>query len=128
MINPYPFYEVLKGRNTKQFNHVAVITTAKGAILSIGTNTKTHPINKYNTQYRSDILHAEISAITKVDRSVFFNGTAIIVYSLRFGRSGSLLNAKPCKVCQDIMARYTNIKTIYFSNDKGQLEKLQYGY
>lgn len=110
--------------NVRNYHHIAFVTTAKGSILAVGTNDfRTHTLNKTNN-YRSDYIHAEIAAIVKVDRSIFYNDTPINMYSLRFGKDGRLLMAKPCDLCEAILERYTNIKNIFYSNEKGQIVKL----
>jgi len=105
------------------FNHVAIVTTSKGSVLSVGKNIgSTHPI--MIPYPKGMTVHAEIDAIVKVDKSIFYNGTKIIVYSLRFNRKGKLRNAKPCKFCQRILERYNNIGIIYYSDSDGKIQTL----
>ncbi len=85
-----------------KFDLKAVIFDKKGKVLSIGWNdyTKSHPYMKelsanFDEPYKI-FLHAEVAAILKCrDLS-----KAHRILVTRVGRSGRLLLAKPCKICQ----------------------------
>lgn len=80
----------------------AIIFDKKGKVLSIGYNNylKTHPymakLSAKQGMPQKIFLHAEVSAILKChDLS-----KAHKILVTRIGKSGELLLAKPCKICQ----------------------------
>ena len=82
----------------------AIIYDKKGRVLSIGENNyiKTHPYQAKlakaaGLEYQEKVfLHAEVSAIIRCkDLS-----KAHRILVTRVGKSGKLLLAKPCKICE----------------------------
>lgn len=80
-------------------DHIA-IATYKNRIVSIGRNlsNKTHPIQaKYANQanlHKKQFLHAEIAVLIKARQKID------TMYVFRIGKNGTLLNSKPCPICQ----------------------------
>lgn len=64
-------------------------------------------------------MHAEIRALKRV--KYHHNLT---VLSVRVNRDGELKNAKPCEDCMKVLLS-SGVKTILFSNDEGQIERLR---
>lgn len=99
-----------------QFDLKAVIYDKRGMVLSIGQNSyiKTHPyMKKLASQHGMPYkiyLHAEIDAILKCPDLK----KAYKMVITRVGRSGDLLLAKPCKICQSAIAA-TPIKHVEHS-------------
>lgn len=88
--------------SNNKFSLKAVIFDKKGKILSIGKNSylKSHP---YMAQLSAKLdmpykiyLHAEVDAILKCNDL----SKAHRILVTRVGRSGKLLLANPCKICQ----------------------------
>lgn len=89
-------------KKTFRHNLKAVIFNKKGHVLSTGFNNylKTHPYMKKlavrNLTPEKLYLHAEVAAILRCkDLS-----KAHRILITRVGKSGDLLLAKPCKICQ----------------------------
>lgn len=82
-------------------NITAIIYDKKGRILSIGKNSyvKTHPLQAKLAAKAGDpkavYLHAEIDAIVRCKDLQ----KAHTIEVLRIGKDGTLLPAKPCKIC-----------------------------
>lgn len=97
---------------------VGAVIVTNGKPISIGFNKlKTHPIyTKINHKRAKYIqsLHAEMSALLSARTDV--SGATIYVYRER--RDGSRGNAKPCPVCQLLLAE-AGIKKIYFTTEEG---------
>lgn len=106
-------------RKNSKFFHVAMIFK-KNKILSIGQNSfKTHPIaRKYG--HRGFCTHAEASASLRygVDDC---HGLDMAV--LRINRLNRLTISKPCVNCQYLIDSI-GIKNVYYTNKKGEWEKL----
>lgn len=102
---------------SKSFHSLkAIIFDKKGKILSIAENDylKSHPYmkelaSKHGMPYKI-FLHAEVAAILKCpDLSKAYR-----ILVTRTGKSGNLLLATPCKICQSAIAA-TGIKIIEHS-------------
>ncbi len=97
--------------NSNKHDHVkhnlrAIIFDKKGNVLSIGSNSylKSHPYMKelatrHGMPYKI-FLHAEVAAILKCNDL----SKAHRILVTRTGRSGNLLLATPCKICQTAIA------------------------
>lgn len=107
---------------------VGAVIVKNGKPISVGFNKlKTHTIyTKVNHKRAKYIqsLHAEMSALLSARTDV--SGATIYVYRER--RDGSRGNAKPCPVCQLLLAE-AGVKKIYFSTDDGMdVLKLKKGH
>lgn len=101
--------------NTKQ-NFTAIIYDKRGRVLSIGRNsyTKSHTLQAKHAKAvgleKKIFLHSEFDAVIKCkDLS---KAHRIVV--TRVNNKGEFLNAKPCIICQSLLAS-TNIKIIEHS-------------
>jgi deoxycytidylate deaminase len=80
-------------------DHIAIVTY-KNRIVAIGRNlvNKTHPIQaKFANQaklHHKQFLHAEIAVLIKSRQKID------TMYVFRIGKNGSLMNSKPCPICQ----------------------------
>ena len=97
---------------------IGAVIVKNGKPVSVGFNKlKTHPmytrVNHRRAKYIQS-LHAEMSALISARTDV--SGATIFVYRER--RDGSRGNAKPCPVCQMLLAE-AGVKKIYFSTDNG---------
>ena len=88
--------------NLQKYSLKAIIFDKKGKILSIGWNdyAKSHPYMaelsaNFNEPYKI-YLHAEVAAILKCRDLT----KAHRILVTRVGKSGNLLLAKPCIICQ----------------------------
>lgn len=85
---------------TGRYRVACAVLDKKDRILAIGQNSysKTHPTQKRHAvnvgEEHKEYLHAEISALVKIR-----NGEPYKITVVRVGANGSLLNAKPCKIC-----------------------------
>lgn len=71
-----------------------------------------------HTNYVSCNIHAESNALKRL------KGDADTLFVIRRDLNGKLTMAKPCNVCMGFIAK-TNIKTIFFSNEKGEIEEMR---
>lgn len=109
----------LKG-NPENFKHISLIVY-RGRILSWGMNSrKTHPKGMGPYHY----IHSELAAVLKF-KFRFIDLSDTILYNIRVGKSGLLLNSKPCKKCQKLIGQIV-FKNVYFSNN-GKLEQWKNG-
>ncbi len=101
----------------------------RNRIISIGMNsTKTHPMNlKYNYVNKnkekiSDIVgtHSELNAVIKLGEE---DCSKLTLVNTRINRNNLLDNSSPCSGCSD-MINQLNFKNVYFSNFKGNFEKM----
>jgi len=97
----------------------AVITDKRNNVLSSGFNIKkTHPMQaKYSRSNEHCYLHAEIAALVRC------RGEAYNIYVARVSKQNKLRLAKPCKYCMAAILE-SDIKNIYFTNNKGKVERL----
>lgn len=68
-------------------------------------------------KYWKESLHAEQSALLKLDWKKL-KGCSIFV--CRSSKTGQLGNARPCKMCQKIID-YVGIKDVYYTNENGEI-------
>ena len=101
----------------------------RNRIVSIGmNNSKTHPMNlKYNyinkiNEKISEIVgtHSELNAVIRFGEEDCSNLTLI---NTRINRNNALDNSAPCNGCMDMITQL-NFKNVYYSNIKGQFDKL----
>lgn len=88
-------------------HHHAVIVVVGGAIKAMG--------------YNHSVKHAEVTALSKMwpcERK------KAKVYSYRWGHQGRFAMAKPCPNCEKYL-RQNGIKTVYFTNNDGVLERMK---
>lgn len=97
----------------------AIITDKRGRVLSIGQNSyvKTHPLQAHYARRagleHKVFLHAEMSAIVKCrDLS-----KAHKISIFRYNKKGEPMNAKPCPICQDAIAK-AGIFNIEFTGEE----------
>lgn len=88
-------------------HHHAVIVVVGGAIKSMGFN--------------HSVKHAEVHALSKMWPSERCKAK---VYSYRMGHQGRFAMAKPCTNCEKFL-RDNGIKTVFFTNHAGELEKMK---
>ena len=82
--------------------HAAAVVY-KNKIIAVGCNsTKTHPIQaKYGRNSKSIHLHAEVHAMIKATALIGEKKLKVCeLYVIRLGRTGELMNSKPCHGCQ----------------------------
>ena len=87
-----------------------------GSILSIGFNDTS--INSFVRHYATaphTNLHAEVDAILQARRKSDLNGCKIYVARVR--RDNSVALARPCNMCQNVLARYGIRTAIYTINE-----------
>jgi tRNA(Arg) A34 adenosine deaminase TadA len=96
----------IKKCSHNKFSLKAVIYDKKGNVLSIGQNSyiKSHPYmkelaSKHGMPYKI-FLHAEVAAILKCNDL----SKAYRILVTRTGKSGDLLLATPCKICQSAIS------------------------
>jgi deoxycytidylate deaminase len=103
----------------------------KNKIVSIGLNSlKTHPKNlKYNyvnklNENISDIVgtHSELSAVIKLGEE---DCSGLTLVNTRINRNDELDFSAPCSGCCD-MIKQLNFKNIYFSNNMGFFDRLNF--
>jgi deoxycytidylate deaminase len=91
----------------KQYSITAIIYDKRGNILSVGKNSyvKTHPLQAQYAERAGEpykvFLHAEIDAIIKLRASAKAHRMVIF----RYLEDGSPASAKPCKICQQALAK-----------------------
>ena len=99
--------------------HVAFLVR-KGVILSLGWNTrKTHPkVLKHPYHEGALGTHAELKCIVNYGLYENFTSTELLV--LRYDRNEVLNISRPCEGCQSVI-KMSNIKHVYYSNEKGDI-------
>ncbi len=104
----------------------------KGRIISIGQNSKkTHPINLKNKKINKDGVDisafrgscSEWSAINKLKNLTNIPASKCQLINIRINKENEIRMSKPCNSCMGLLA-FFNLKTVYFSNEKGEFEKL----
>lgn len=102
------------GRNRNSYRLGAAVFSGSGTLYGVGYNNyRTHPFLVKYTKF--PIQHAESAAI--LDAGLWRCGKANIVV-VRSLRDGSIANAKPCGICEQIM-RDVGISDVFFSTDRG---------
>lgn len=98
---------------TKKQHITAILYDKKGRVLSVGQNSyiRTHPLQKLHANKvglpDKEFIHAEVAAIVKCkDLSKAYR-----IKVFRFNNKGEELLAKPCPVCQSLIAS-TPIKIV----------------
>jgi cytidine deaminase len=96
---------------------MGALLTRAGRIISIGINShKSHPkMGLVKT------LHAEVSCLIGVRYQDLSGAT---MYVSRVNKNGKIGMAKPCTICQAVLAEY-NVRRIYYTNSAGQIEKME---
>ena len=99
------------------------IIVLRNEVVSTGYNrNKSHPLQAWYARAmgRPDaiFLHAEMSALTKINKQPDFSIAKLFVF--RETKRG-LGMAKPCEICTQALSEY-GIKNIYYTTDNG------YGY
>lgn len=100
----------------KQHHIIATIYDKRGRVLAIGANsyTKTHPLQaRYAAMAglpEKQYLHAEISAILRLEKPC----KAHRIRVERYDRNGNPANAKPCPICERVIAS-TGIKIVEYT-------------
>ena len=103
-----------------QYRLAAIMVNKKGIIVSKGTNSyKTHPL--FKKFYKYPYHHAEGSCI--INRGINNIDSSDIIFVARVGKKDTLLLAKPCKSCQELI-RFVGIREVYYSNANGVFEKM----
>ena len=98
-------------------HQMGAILTHSGRIISIGMNShKSHP-----KMGRVKTLHAEVSCLIGVRYQDLKGST---MYVARVNKNGKVGMAKPCSICQAVLAEY-NVLRIYYTNSAGQIEKME---
>ena len=98
---------------SKKYQITAIIYDKRGNVLSLGKNSyvKTHPLQAHYATVAGEphkvFLHAEIDAIIKCPDL----GRAHKLVIFRYREDGSPALARPCKICQQAIAK-TPIKII----------------
>jgi deoxycytidylate deaminase len=70
------------------------------------------------TGYMSCNIHAETNALKRL------KSDADTLFVVRRDMNGRLTMAKPCNVCMAAI-RQTNIRKIFFSNERGEIEMIK---
>lgn len=114
--------------NSMRSSHVAILFK-KNKIIKIGANKRrTHPktqkfpyIDKENKPDKTIIgIHAELDVMMKSGKEDLSDHEIIV---LRVDREGKLSNSKPCGGCMSAINQF-GLKSIYYSNCKGEIEKI----
>ena len=104
----------------------------KGRIISIGQNSKkTHPINLKNKKINKDGVDvttskgscSELSAVQKLKNLTNIPVGKCQLINIRVNRQNEIRNSKPCSSC-DSLLRFFRFSSVWFSNEKGEFEKL----
>lgn len=102
-------------------SHLAFLIR-KDKIEKIGLNkSKTHPKipqHPYHDGYVG--IHAELDCVLKIDKEDLSDYKMLV---LRIGRDEKLAMSKPCPGCQSVLRQF-NLSNVWFSNQKGEVEKL----
>lgn len=105
-MNPAFLIKIAHKTSHPRFFHVAVVVKG-GAIKAVG--------------YNHDFVHAEDMALSKMWPS---ERAGCKLYSFRVRKDGSFAMAKPCENCMKMIVD-SGIKTIYYSNSNGKMEKIK---
>lgn len=102
------------------WKHVSFICD-RNSIVSVGWNQpyKTHPL-AHKFGYRYNCLHSELHAICNFEYPV----SQLYRYrmiNIRVDKFGKLKIAKPCKICQVVLASF-NINEVWYSNHGGYFD------
>jgi len=73
------------------------------------------------TGYNHDYIHAEVNALGHLWPS---KRRGCVVWSLRFTKSGKLVNAKPCSSCETYMREH-GIRLVWYSDSLGQIVRMR---
>lgn len=109
----------------KKYFIMAKITDKRGMVLSVGHSSyvKTHPLQKKFAQKvnlpKKEFLHAEMMAIIRLRPHQRHKAHTITVY--RFHEDGRPALAKPCPICQSMIAA-AGIKNVYYTTDENPLD------
>ena len=104
----------------------------KGRIISIGQNSKkTHPINLRNKKINKDGIDissfrgtcSELSALTQLIRMTNISANKCQLINIRVNKQNEIRMARPCNSCLGLLA-FFRVKNVYFSNEKGEFERL----
>ena len=98
----------------KQHELTAIIYDRKGRVLSVGKNNyhKSHPLMAHHANKvglpEKNRIHAEFDAVIRLkDLSKAYH---IAVF--RYNKKGEPLLAKPCKICESLIASIPTIKKV----------------
>lgn len=99
-----------------EYNLCAVIVRG-GKVLSIGFNRRgwNGLSEHYRTKEHVCTVHAEVDAILQKRRKVRFEGAK--VYVARIRTDGSVGNAHPCEMCQDVLFHY-GVKKAHYTTEE----------
>lgn len=101
---------------TMDYNLCAVFVRG-GKILSIGYNNRDwNPITEhYKVADHCCTTHAEVDGILKKRRKIRFEDSKVFVVRIR--SDGSVGDAKPCEMCQDVLYNYGVKKAIFTTSE-----------
>lgn len=109
--------QLAKESPKKKYRFCSIITDKRNRILSIGFNSfrKTHPLQYKMAKLCGNedkmYLHSEVAAIVALD----YGAKPHNIYIARTNSAGTKsLLAKPCEICEKIIAQ-TSIKKIYYT-------------
>jgi deoxycytidylate deaminase len=109
------------GSHGRRFRVGAVISEKERVVTARFNSYKTHPILREFTQY--PYLHAEQSAIFSLGWRAVQGRQGLKLWVARIHKDHTLALAKPCSVCQSILAR-TQIQEVYYSTSNGDFQRL----
>ena len=111
---------MLEAAKSEHKHKIGACIFNKKRILSIGRNYPSKSVKHLKNKFKKwgTSIHAEVDAIIKAKRDI--RGMSMLV--VRVSKSGLAL-AKPCSFCMEYL-RHVGIKNIYFSNEKGDIERL----
>lgn len=94
---------------------MGAVITKKKVILSKGHNYSHKSIKNFHPRFQKwkGSVHAEVDCIIKARRGL----TGTVMYVVRIGKNGKLLNSKPCDRCFAYL-QHVGIKKVYYSIDK----------
>lgn len=97
---------------------LGAVIVSQGKIYAMGMNhqEKTHPYIFFNGEHFNRGIHAEISAIFKVKNKENLKGATMFVY--RQTKNGDMANARPCKMCYELIKKH-GIKRIVYTTPFG---------
>lgn len=88
------------------------------ALVSIGWNSKkTHPASL--TRYKAH--HAEFACLTGLYKTDLATTT---IFVARITKGGNIGMSKPCDACSSLL-RASGIKKVFYTNNKGEIERLR---
>lgn len=110
--------EIANTMDTRQiFRHVSIVISGK-SIVAIGTNSgKTHTLAR-EKGYRTDYVHSELDAFSKIR----YREGSFILINFRFNRRGQLRNSRPCVHCMPWCAEFFD--EIYYSCNDGRMRSV----